>query len=128
LKTSLKTNPNTTFTHSECQVKLVFSILNFFSTLAYVGLYGIGQPKDGETIVISNASATVSLTVAELARLAGCRTVGITSTKEKAFKLKNTFDHVIAMEEVTMQGLDKAIKEACPKVNEISQKFHGIGS
>ena len=85
--------------------------------LAYVGLYGIGKPQPGETVLISNASATVSLTVAELAHVSQCRTVGITSTRSKAQHLLSTgaFDAVIDIETVTMSGLDKEIKESCPK-------------
>ena len=44
---------------------------------AYFGLFEVGQPKAGETVVVSAASGAVGQLVGQLAKIAGCRAVGI---------------------------------------------------
>lgn len=55
---------------------------------AYIGLYDIGEPKAGETVVISAAAGAVGSVVGQLAKLRGCRAVGIAGGKAKC-------DHVV---------------------------------
>jgi NADPH-dependent curcumin reductase CurA len=50
---------------------------------AYVGLYDIGEPKAGETVVVSAAAGAVGSVVGQLAKLRGCRAVGIAGGKAK---------------------------------------------
>ena len=44
---------------------------------AYFGLLDVGQPKAGETVVVSGAAGAVGQTVGQLAKIKGCRAVGI---------------------------------------------------
>lgn len=50
---------------------------------AYIGLYDIGGPKEGETVVVSAAAGAVGSVVGQLAKLRGCRAVGIAGGKMK---------------------------------------------
>ncbi|HTO81743.1 MAG TPA: NADP-dependent oxidoreductase [Methylomirabilota bacterium] len=50
---------------------------------AWIGLLDIGQPKPGETVVVSAASGAVGSTVGQLAKIKGCRAVGIAGGKAK---------------------------------------------
>lgn len=50
---------------------------------AYIGLLNIGQPKAGETVVVAAASGAVGSVVGQLARIRGCRIVGIAGGAEK---------------------------------------------
>ena len=50
---------------------------------AYVGLLDIGQPKPGETVVVSAASGAVGSVVGQLAKIKGCRAVGIAGSPDK---------------------------------------------
>jgi hypothetical protein len=50
---------------------------------AYVGLLDIGQPKSGETVVVSAASGAVGSVVGQIAKIKGCRAVGIAGGPEK---------------------------------------------
>ena len=43
----------------------------------YFGLMDVGQPKAGETVVVSGAAGAVGQTVGQLAKIKGCRVVGI---------------------------------------------------
>ena len=44
---------------------------------AYFGLLDVGQPKAGETVVVSGAAGAVGQTVGQIAKIKGCRVVGI---------------------------------------------------
>lgn len=50
---------------------------------AYFGLLDIGQPKDGETVVVSAAAGAVGGVVGQIAKIKGCRVVGIAGGPEK---------------------------------------------
>jgi NADPH-dependent curcumin reductase CurA len=50
---------------------------------AYIGLLDIGQPKSGETVVVSAASGAVGSAVGQIAKIKGCRAVGIAGGPEK---------------------------------------------
>ena len=50
---------------------------------AYIGLLDIGQPKEGETVVVSAASGAVGSVVGQIAKMRGCRAVGIAGGPEK---------------------------------------------
>ncbi len=50
---------------------------------AWVGLLDLGQPKPGETVVVSAASGAVGGVVGQIAKMKGCRAVGIAGSKEK---------------------------------------------
>jgi NADPH-dependent curcumin reductase CurA len=56
---------------------------------AYFGLKELGQPKAGETVVVSAASGAVGSVVGQLARLWGCRAIGIAGGAEKCAYVKN---------------------------------------
>ena len=81
---------------------------------AYFGLKELGQPKAGETVVVSAASGAVGSVVGQLARLWGARAVGIAGGPEKCRYVKEElgFDAVI---DYKAGSLRDALKEACPK-------------
>jgi len=58
-------------------------VLGMPGLTAYVGLLDIGQPKVGETVVVSAASGAVGSVVGQLAKIAGCRAVGVAGSAEK---------------------------------------------
>lgn len=58
-------------------------VLGINGVTAHYGLLQIGQPKPGETVVVSTAAGAVGSCVGQIARLHGCRVVGITGGHEK---------------------------------------------
>lgn len=82
---------------------------------AYFGLLEIGQPKEGETVVISGAAGAVGMIVGQIAKLKGSRVVGIAGSDEKIAYLKEElgFDEVINYK--TTENIRNDIKAACPK-------------
>ncbi|HAA93111.1 MAG: NADP-dependent oxidoreductase [Rhodospirillaceae bacterium] len=58
-------------------------VLGMPGMTAYVGLKNIGEPKEGETLVVAAASGPVGATVGQIAKIKGCRTVGVAGGPEK---------------------------------------------
>jgi NADPH-dependent curcumin reductase CurA len=81
---------------------------------AYFGLKEIGQPKAGETVVVSAASGAVGSVVGQLAKSWGARAVGIAGGAEKCEYVKGElgFDACV---DYKAGNLHRDLKEACPK-------------
>lgn len=62
---------------------LALGVLGMPGFTAYMGLLDIGQPKPGETVVVAAASGAVGSVVGQIAKLNGCRSVGIAGGPEK---------------------------------------------
>jgi NADPH-dependent curcumin reductase CurA len=80
---------------------------------AYFGLKEIGQPKPGETVVVSAASGAVGSVAGQLARLWGCRAVGIAGGAAKCDYVKRElgFDACV---DYKAANLGEALRHACP--------------
>jgi NADPH-dependent curcumin reductase len=59
------------------------SVLGMPGMTAYFGLLDIGRPREGETVVVSAAAGAVGALVGQIAKLKGCRAVGIAGGREK---------------------------------------------
>ena len=94
-------------------------ILGMPGLTAYFGLMHIGKPKGGETVVVSGAAGAVGLVVGQIAKLHGCRVIGIAGTEEKIKLLKEEFGFDEVINYKTCTDLKKAIAEACPKAVDI---------
>ena len=62
---------------------LYLSVLGMPGMTAYTGLLQIGQPKSGETVVVSAASGAVGSVVGQIAKIKGAKVVGIAGGKQK---------------------------------------------
>jgi hypothetical protein len=89
-------------------------ILGMPGLTAYFGLLHIGEPKLGETVVVSGAAGAVGVVVGQIAKIKGCRVVGIAGSDSKVSYLKNElhFDEVINYHTAT--DMSAAIAKACP--------------
>jgi NADPH-dependent curcumin reductase len=65
-------------------VSTALGVLGMPGMTAYVGLLEIGQPKPGETVVVAAASGAVGSIVGQIAKIKGCRAVGIAGGTEKS--------------------------------------------
>jgi len=81
---------------------------------AYFGLLDIGQPKEGETVVVSGAAGAVGMTVCQIAKLKGCRVVGTAGSDEKAEYLRRELGVDATINYKTAGNMFAALKEACP--------------
>ena len=99
-------------------------ILGMPGMTAYFGLNEIGKPKKGETVVVSAASGAVGSVVGQLARIAGCRAVGIAGGKPKCdYVLQELgFDACV---DYKAGNLYRDLKEVCP--NGADVYFDNVG-
>jgi NADPH-dependent curcumin reductase CurA len=90
------------------------SVLGFTGLTAYFGLLDICDPKSGETVVVSGAAGAVGMTVAQIARIKGCRVVGIAGGEDKCKFLKEELklDEVV---DYKSNNFKKALEMATPK-------------
>lgn len=68
---------------SDLPLSLSLGVLGLNGITAYFGLLDLGKPRPGDTVVVSTAAAAVGSAVGQIAKLMGCRTVGITGGAEK---------------------------------------------
>ncbi|HEV2547389.1 MAG TPA: NADP-dependent oxidoreductase [Stellaceae bacterium] len=82
---------------------------------AYFGLLDVGEPKSGETVVGSTAAGAVGSAVGQIAKLKGCRTVGIAGGAEKVRLCREEFGFDAAIDYKAERDLEAALARACPQ-------------
>jgi NADPH-dependent curcumin reductase CurA len=102
----------------------LLSIYGIAGLTAYFGLLEVGKPKAGETVVVSAAAGSVGSIVGQIARIVGCRAVGIAGGRDKCRWLTSElgFDAAVDYKD---DGLFKALKAAAP--NGIDVYFDNVG-
>lgn len=103
---------------------LALGVLGMPGFTAFMGLLDIGQPQPGETVVVAAATGPVGSLVGQIAKIKGCKVIGIAGGAEKCryavehFGFDQCLDHRAA-------DLDKRLKEACP--DGIDVYFENVG-
>jgi NADPH-dependent curcumin reductase CurA len=100
-------------------------VLGMTGLTAYFGLLDIGRPVAGETVVVSGAAGAVGIVVGQIARIHGCRVIGITGSDDKVRSLKNEFKFDDAINYKTTKDLKGEIARLCPKAVDIY--FDNVG-
>ncbi|OAB44813.1 NADP-dependent oxidoreductase [Paenibacillus glacialis] len=106
-------------------VSAYLSVLGLTGLTAYFGLLDIGQPKEGETVVVSGAAGSVGMFVGQIAKIMGARVVGIAGTNEKCDYLKNELGFDAAINYKTTDNIGAALEQACP--NGVDVYFDNVG-
>ena len=101
-------------TETDLPISTSLGVLGLNGLTAYFGLQEIGQPKSGETVVVSTAAGAVGSCVGQIAKIKGCRTVGITGGPEKARICRDEFRYDAAID-YKADNLDSALAAACPE-------------
>lgn len=106
-ETLRKLDPN------QASISYALGITGMPGMTAYFALLDIGQPQAGETVVVSAASGAVGSVVGQIAKLKGCRAVGVAGSDAKCdYAVKELgFDACINRK---TQDLSSALKAACP--------------
>ena len=102
----------------------MMGLLSMVGYTAYFGLLEIGQPKEGETVVVSAAAGAVGSIVGQIAKIKGCRAVGIAGSDEKCRWITEDLGYDAAINYKT-QDVYEALKEACPDGIDID--FENVG-
>lgn len=95
-------------------LSLSLGVLGLNGVTAYFGLLDLGQPRPGDTIVVSTAAGAVGSAVGQIAKLAGCRTVGLTGGAVKCKLCREEFGYDEAID-YKAGGLSDALARACPR-------------
>jgi NADPH-dependent curcumin reductase CurA len=92
------------------------SILGMTGLTAYFGILRVGRISQGETVLVSAAAGAVGSIVGQIARLRGCRVIGIAGSPEKARRLIDEFryDGAIDYRGLDLAGLTAAIRQQAP--------------
>jgi NADPH-dependent curcumin reductase CurA len=90
------------------------STLGMPGMTAYFGLLDIGKPQPGETVVVSGAAGAVGTVVGQIAKIKGCRVVGIAGGKQKCDYLTQTLGFDAAID-YKSEDVKKALRQHCPK-------------
>jgi leukotriene B4 12-hydroxydehydrogenase/15-oxo-prostaglandin 13-reductase len=111
-KTLLKLNPNL------APISTALGVLGMPGMTAYFGFLEICKPQPGEVVVVSGAAGAVGSLVGQIAKIKGCRVVGIAGTEEKvqwlvddlgcdaAFNYKTCSDYTAKLKEICPSGID----------------------
>jgi NADPH-dependent curcumin reductase len=89
-------------------------ILGMTGMTAYFGLFEVGEAKPGETVVVSAASGAVGQVVGQLARVGGCRVVGIAGGPQKCAFVRDELGFDACLDYKAEPDLTAAVKAACP--------------
>ena len=100
-------------------------VLGMPGMTAYFGLLHVGQPKPGETVVVSAASGAVGQVAGQIAKLMGCRAVGIAGGAKKCAFVKDELGFDACIDYKAEKDLDAALRAACP--NGIGVYFDNVG-
>jgi NADPH-dependent curcumin reductase CurA len=101
-------------TESDLPRSLALGVLGINGVTALIGLDVIGEPKPGDMVLVSTAAGAVGSAVGQIAKLRGCRAVGIAGGPEKAAACRDVFGYDAAID-YRAPGLGGAIEAACPK-------------
>ena len=94
-------------------ISTAIGVLGMPGATAYVGLLDIGQPKPGETVVVSAASGAVGSIVGQLAKIKGCRAVGVAGSPDKCRYVVEELGFDACINYKT-DDLVPALRAACP--------------
>jgi NADPH-dependent curcumin reductase len=98
---------------SDLPASLALGVLGINGVTAHLALTLVGEPKPGDTVVVSTAAGAVGSAVGQIAKLLGCRTVGIAGAPEKAALCIDRFGYDTAID-YKAEGLEAALAAACP--------------
>jgi len=88
-------------------------VLGMTGLTAYFGLLEVGRPLPGDTVVVSAASGAVGQVVGQLARMAGCRTVGIAGSAAKVDDLLSLYGYDAGID-YKREDVGEALERECP--------------
>jgi NADPH-dependent curcumin reductase CurA len=105
-------------------ISTALGVLGMPGLTAWVGLLDIGRPRPGQTVVVSAAAGAVGSVVGQLAKIHGCRAVGVAGTPDKCRWVVEAlgFDAAVCHRSDDLVG---ALREACP--DGIDVYFDNVG-
>jgi NADPH-dependent curcumin reductase CurA len=106
-------------------ISTALGILGMPGLTAYFGLLDIGKPVQGETVVISGAAGAVGTVAGQIAKIKGCRVIGIAGSDKKTDYLVKELGFDAAVNYKKISDIKKEIKNNCP--NGVDIYFDNVG-
>ena len=103
---------------------MYLSALGITGLTAYFGLLEVGQAKAGDTVVVSGAAGATGMMVGQIAKIKGCRAVGIAGGPEKCAYLTKDLGFDAAID-YKNEDVSQALRQHCPKG--INVYFDNVG-
>ena len=109
---------------AQAPISTAVGVLGMPGFTAYVGLDEIGKPQKGETVVVSAAAGAVGQVVGQIAKLKGCRVVGVAGAEDKCKHVVGAygFDACVNYKDADFRD---QLKKACP--DGIDVYFENVG-
>ncbi len=105
-------------------LELAMSVLGMTGMTAYFGLLDVGRPTEGETVVVSGAAGATGSVVGQIAKIKGCRAIGVAGGAEKCRWLTEELGFDAAID-YKSEKVRARLKELCP--NGIDIFFDNVG-
>jgi hypothetical protein len=99
---------------AQAPVTTALGVMGMPGLTAYTGLLNIGQPKPGETVVVAAASGAVGSVVGQIAKIKGCRAVGIAGGRQKCDFVVNELGFDACLDHHNAP-FSQSLKAACPQ-------------
>ena len=106
-------------------VSTALGVLGITGLTAYFGLLDVCDPKPGDTVVVSGAAGAVGSVVGQIAKIKGCRTVGIAGGDDKIDYILRECGYDAAFNYKTTADYSAKLNELCPKG--INVYFDNVG-
>lgn len=105
-------------------IPMAMSVMGLTGVTAYFGMLDVGEPKEGDTVVVSGAAGATGSIAAQIAKIKGARVIGIAGGPDKCAWLKNVagLDGVI---DYKNEDIGARLDELCPKG--INVYFDNVG-
>ena len=95
-------------------ISTALGVLGINAATAHVGLLGVCRPQPGETVLVTTAAGSVGAAVGQIAKIKGCRTIGVTGSDAKVRTCLDEFGYDAAINYKTRPDLSDAIAEVAP--------------
>jgi NADPH-dependent curcumin reductase CurA len=95
-------------------ISTALGVLGMPGLTAYFGLLDIGDPRPGETVVVSGAAGAVGATAGQIAKIRGCRVVGIAGSDEKIRQIVEELGFDGGCNYKSARNLTAELKHLCP--------------
>lgn len=92
---------------------LALGVLGINGVTALLALEVIGEPKAGDTVLVSTAAGAVGSAVGQIAKILGCRAIGVAGGADKVAQCRDLFGYDAAID-YRASGLGEALDAACP--------------
>ncbi|MGB5980803.1 MAG: NADP-dependent oxidoreductase [Nonlabens sp.] len=101
-------------------------VLGMTGLTAYFGLTDIGEPKEGETLLVSGAAGAVGSIVGQIGKIKGCRVVGIAGSDEKIELIQDKFNFDAGINYKKTEDMTEAINKQA--LDGVDVYFDNVGS